>query len=93
MKVSLKQLIQSNYYGQSNSKNQRPKTETAVVGVGSFGQHHARNFAELSTEGKGEFVGVCDVDEENAKTCRKKQLRIFCRWRNLLDKVDAVFNR
>ena len=42
------------------TKNQKPKT--AVIGVGSLGQHHARNFAELANEGKGEFVGVCDVE-------------------------------
>jgi predicted dehydrogenase len=76
--------------------NERPKTKdsklkTAVVGVGSLGQHHARNFAELSNEGKGEFVGVCDVNEENARTiAEKNNCEFFTDWRELLDKVDAV---
>jgi len=76
--------------------NQRPKTEdrkpkTAVVGVGSLGQHHARNYAELSQMGKGEFVGVCDVNAENAKAiAEKNNCEYFTDWRELLDKVTAV---
>ncbi len=76
--------------------NQSPKTnhqspKTAVIGVGSLGQHHARNFAELSKEGKGEFVGVCDLNEENARTiAEKNSCEYFTDWRELLDKVDAV---
>ncbi len=64
---------------------------TAVIGVGSLGQHHARNFAELSDEGKGEFVGVCDSNEENARTIgEKNNCEYFTDWRELLDKADAV---
>ncbi len=76
--------------------NQSPKTKdhklkTAVIGVGSLGQHHARNFAELSNEGKGEFIGVCDSNEENARTiAEKNDCEYFTDWRELLDKVDAV---
>ncbi len=76
--------------------NDRPKTKdqklkTAVIGVGSLGQHHARNFAELSAEGKGEFVGVCDVNEENARNiAEKNNCEFFTDWRELLDKTDAV---
>lgn len=71
------------------TKDQRPKT--AVVGVGSLGQHHARNFAELSKEGKGEFVGVCDVSEEQAKKIAEKNgCEYFTDWHDLLDKVTAV---
>ena len=71
------------------TKNQKPKT--AVIGVGSLGQHHARNFAELSRTGKGEFVGVCDVNEENArKIAEKNSCEYFTDWRELLDKTDAV---
>ncbi|MEP7037845.1 MAG: Gfo/Idh/MocA family oxidoreductase, partial [Acidobacteriota bacterium] len=71
------------------TKNQKPKT--AVIGVGSLGQHHARNFAELSNEGKGEFIGVCDSNEENARTiAEKNNCEYFTDWRELLDKVDAV---
>ncbi len=65
--------------------------KTAVIGVGSLGQHHARNFAELAAEGKGEFVGVCDVNEENARTiAEKNNCAFFTDWRELLDKATAV---
>ena len=71
------------------TKNQKPKT--AVIGVGSLGQHHARNFAELANEGKGEFVGVCDSNEEHARTiAEKNSCEYFTDWRELLDKTDAV---
>ena len=71
------------------SKIQNPKS--AVIGVGSLGQHHARNFAELSNEGKGKFVGVCDADEERAKEiAEKNNCEYFTDWRELIDKVDAV---
>lgn len=65
--------------------------KTAVIGVGSLGQHHARNYAELANEGKGKFVGVCDSNEENAKAIAgKNNCDYFTDWRELLDKVDAV---
>lgn len=71
------------------TKNQRPKT--AVIGVGSLGQHHARNYAELAKEGIGEFVGVCDVSEENARNIAEKNgCDYFTDWHELLDKVDAI---
>ncbi len=71
------------------SKIQNPKT--AVIGVGSLGQHHARNFAELANEGKGKFVGVCDSNEENARTIAEaNNCEYFTDWHELLDKVDAV---
>ena len=67
------------------------KLRTAVIGVGSLGQHHARNYAELAKEGIGEFVGVCDNNEENAKTIAEKNVcDYFTDWRDLFDKVDAV---
>jgi predicted dehydrogenase len=74
-----------------NLKSQIKNPRTAVIGVGSLGQHHARNFAELSGEGKGEFVGVCDLNAENARAiAEKNNCRFFTDWRELLDKVDAV---
>jgi predicted dehydrogenase len=64
---------------------------TAVIGVGSLGQHHARNYAELATEGKGKFVGVCDSNEAQAKTiAEKNNCDYFTDWRELLGKVDAI---
>ena len=65
--------------------------KTAVIGVGSLGQHHARNYAELAVEGRGEFIGVCDVNEENAQSVAvKNNCDYYTDWRELLDKVNAV---
>jgi predicted dehydrogenase len=65
--------------------------KTAVIGVGSLGQHHARNFAEIAGEGGSELVGVCDSDEARAKEIgEKNNCDSFTDWRELLDKVDAV---
>jgi predicted dehydrogenase len=67
------------------------KLRTGVIGVGSLGQHHARNYAELAGEGKGEFVGICDVSETQAREIAVKNgCPFFTDWRELLDKVDAV---
>ncbi len=64
---------------------------TAVIGVGSLGQHHARNYAELASEGVGRFVGVCDSNEQQARTIAEKNgCDSFTDWRELLGKVDAV---
>ena len=72
-----------------DNKNQKPKT--AVIGVGSLGQHHARNHAEFAREGKAELVGVCDADEEMAqKIAAENGCDYFTDWRELLDKVEAV---
>lgn len=74
-----------------NQKTKIQNLKTAVIGVGSLGQHHARNYAELSKEGKGEFVGVCDVSEEQAKEIAEKNgCAYFTDWRELLDKVTTV---
>ena len=67
------------------------KLKTAVIGVGSLGQHHARNYAELAKEGKGEFVGVCDSNEEIARSIgEKNNCAYFTHWRELIDRADAV---
>jgi len=75
-------------------ENPKPKIQTlrtAVVGVGSLGQHHARNFAEIAQTGVSKFVGVCDSNEENARRiAAKTDCEYFSDWRELLDKVDAV---
>ena len=74
-----------------NPKSKIQNLRTAVIGVGSLGQHHARNYAELAREGKGEFVGVCDTNEENARAvAEKNDCAYFTDWRELLDKTDAV---
>lgn len=67
------------------------KFKTAVIGVGSLGQHHARNYAELAQTGETEFTGICDSNSETARTiAEKNNCQYFTDWRELLDKVDAV---
>lgn len=67
------------------------KLRTAVIGVGSLGQHHARNYDEIMLKGTTEFIGVCDSNETQAITIAEKYLsKPFTDWRDLLDKVDAV---
>src|SRR5215213_5657908 len=74
-----------------NPKSKIQNLRTAVIGVGSLGQHHARNYAELAKEGTSEFVGVCDVDEKAAHAVAEKNgCQYFTDWRALLDKTDAV---
>jgi predicted dehydrogenase len=74
-----------------NPKSKIQNVKTAVVGVGSLGQHHARNYAEIAQTGEIEFVGACDTNEENAKQiAEKNNCEFFTDWRELLDKVDAV---
>lgn len=67
------------------------KSRTAVIGVGSLGQHHARNYAEIAAGGETEFVGVCDSNSENARNiAEKNKCDFYTDWRELLDKTDAV---
>ncbi len=67
------------------------KLRTAVIGVGSLGQHHARNYAEIAQQGETEFIGVCDQSEAQAKTiAEKNNCQYFNDWHELLDKVDAI---
>src|SRR5215216_5760054 len=64
---------------------------SAVIGVGSLGRHHARNYAELVREGRVQFAGVCDVDPENrAKVSEDYGCNAFANWNELLDKTDLV---
>lgn len=75
----------------ANRKSQIENPRTAVIGVGSLGQHHARNYAEIAANGASEFVGVCDTNEENAREiAQKNNCDYFTDWRELIDKVDAV---
>lgn len=67
--------------------------KTAVIGVGSLGQHHARNYAELSKEDGSfyQFAGVCDTSEENARSvAEKNNCDYYTDWHELFGKVDAV---
>ena len=65
--------------------------KVAAIGVGSLGRHHARNYAELASEGRVELVGVCDSTSETAASIAASHgCTAFTDWHELLDKVDAV---
>ncbi|HEX8369027.1 MAG TPA: Gfo/Idh/MocA family oxidoreductase [Pyrinomonadaceae bacterium] len=67
------------------------KLRTAVIGVGSLGRHHARNYAAFGKEGRTEFVGVCDASEETARQiAAENSCDYFTDWRALVEKVEAV---
>ena len=63
----------------------------AAVGVGSLGRHHARNYGDLTREGRVELIGVCDTNPETAESiAADNQCVAFSDWHDLLDKVDVV---
>ncbi|MGH9818820.1 MAG: Gfo/Idh/MocA family protein, partial [Pyrinomonadaceae bacterium] len=65
--------------------------KAAAIGVGSLGQHHARNYAELGRQGRVEFVGACDANPETAaKIAKENECESFANWRDLLGRVDLV---
>jgi len=67
------------------------KLRAAAIGVGSLGQHHARNYAEFAHEGRIKFVGACDAKLETAaKVGKDNNSEFFTDWKELLDKVDLV---
>ncbi|QQS41282.1 MAG: Gfo/Idh/MocA family oxidoreductase [Acidobacteriota bacterium] len=64
---------------------------TGVVGVGSLGRHHARNYAELAEEGACELIAVCDIDEETGRSIARSHSTGYVRdWKELLGRVEAV---
>lgn len=73
-----------------NDKADAP-VRTAVVGVGSLGRHHARNYAELSKEGACDLFAVCDIDEDAGRSIAEAHSTGFVKdWRELAGEVDAV---
>ena len=63
----------------------------AVIGVGSLGRHHARNYAELSHERGVDLVGVCDVNSEARENISSDNAcASYADWHELLDKTDLV---
>jgi predicted dehydrogenase len=64
---------------------------TATIGVGSLGRHHARNHAALASEGRCEFISVCDLREETARSIAEEYKTEWTTdWRSLIGRVDAV---
>ena len=64
---------------------------TAVIGVGSLGRQHARIHAALAAEGRTQFVSVCDLNEETARSISdERKTEWTTDWRELIGRVDAV---
>ncbi len=67
------------------------KLRVAAIGVGSLGRHHARNYSELTTEGRVNLVAVCDTDKATAdRLAGENKCSAFADWRDLIGQVDAV---
>jgi predicted dehydrogenase len=66
-------------------------TRTAVIGVGHLGSQHARIHGELAVEGSAQFISVCDLDQERARTvATERNAEATTDWRSVIGKVDAV---
>jgi predicted dehydrogenase len=64
---------------------------TAVIGVGSLGSQHARIHATLAAEGRTQFMSVCDLNEETARSISEERRTEWTTdWRELVGRVDAV---
>jgi predicted dehydrogenase len=64
---------------------------TAVIGAGSLGKHHARVHAALAAEGRASFVAACDADVGTARSVAAEHgVGFKTDWRALLGKVEAV---
>jgi predicted dehydrogenase len=64
---------------------------TAVIGVGSLGRQHARIHGALAAEGRSQFVAVCDLNEETARSVSEERTTEWVTdWRELIGRVDAV---
>ena len=64
---------------------------TAVIGVGSLGRQHARIHAALAAEGASQFVAVCDLNEETARSISsERQTDWTTNWRELIGRIDAA---
>src|SRR5437868_3478328 len=64
---------------------------TAVIGVGSLGSQHARIHAALAGEGRSQFVAVCDLNEETARSVSsERETDWTTNWRELIGRIDAA---
>lgn len=71
--------------------SEKRKLRVAAIGVGSLGRHHARNYAELTAEGRVELVGMADINPETtAAIAAEYGVEGFGDWDDLLERVDAV---
>ncbi len=58
-----------------------------VVGVGSLGQHHARNYTSIDGV---KLTAVSDVSEKGKEIADRYGAEFFTDYKKMLDKVDAV---
>jgi hypothetical protein len=64
---------------------------TAVIGAGSLGRQHARIHATLAAEGWSEFVAVCDLNQEIARTISEDRKTDWTTsWTDLIGRIDAA---
>src|SRR6185369_6198680 len=64
---------------------------TAVIGVGSLGRQHARIHADLASEGASQFVAVCDLNEQTARSIgSERETDWTSNWRELIGRIDAA---
>jgi predicted dehydrogenase len=64
---------------------------TAVIGVGSLGRQHARIHADLAAEGASQFVAVCDLNEQTARSISsERETEWTTDWRELIGRIDAA---
>ena len=64
---------------------------TAVIGVGSLGQQHARIHEDLAAEGASQFVAVCDLNEQTARSISsERETDWTTNWRELIGRIDAA---
>src|SRR5678815_2048419 len=64
---------------------------TAVIGAGSLGSQHARIHATLAAEGAAQFVSVCDLNEETARSVSNERKTDWTtNWRDLIGHIDAA---
>ncbi|HEU4835221.1 MAG TPA: Gfo/Idh/MocA family oxidoreductase [Pyrinomonadaceae bacterium] len=64
---------------------------TAVIGVGSLGRQHARIHADLAAEGVSQFVAVCDINEQTARSISsERETDWTTNWRDLIGRIDAA---
>ena len=63
----------------------------AVLGTGSLGKEHARLYAALAAAGTVDFVGVYDVNPENAaRVAEKHRVRVFASLEETAAAADAL---
>ena len=67
------------------------KIRVGVIGTGHLGSRHAKVYSSIEKKAGIEFVGVCDIKKDAAKsTAKKYNTAYFTDYNDMLDKVDAV---